>query len=325
MHSVFFAAVLLMMAGTTQALDLQGHRGARSLLPENTLPAFAQALTIGVTTLELDTAITRDGVIVVSHDATLNPDITRGSDGQWLTRSDIAVHSLTFAQLQQYDVGRIRPRTAYALRFSAQQPVDGTRMPRLADVFALAHRAGNNSVRFNIETKISPEQPQHTLPPAEFARALIALVRTEKLESRVTIQSFDWRTLQVVRQEAPQIATVYLTAQQSWLDNIRARDTASPWTAGFHVSRYAGSVPRMIRAAGGAVWSPYFGDVTRETVREAQQAGLKVVVWTVNEPRDITRMIDFGVDGIISDDPDRLRRIAAERGLPLPPATPVTP
>lgn len=325
MCTIFFATALLIMTGIAHGLDLQGHRGARGLLPENTLPAFARALSIGVTTLELDTAITQDGVIVVSHDATLNPDITRGPDGQWLTRSDIAVHTLTFTQLQQYDVGRIRPRTAYALRFSAQQAVDGTRMPRLADVFALAHRAGNSTVCFNIETKISPEQPQHTLPPAEFARTLIALVRAEKLESRVTIQSFDWRTLQVVQQEAPQIATVYLTAQQSWLDNIRARDTASPWTAGFHVSRYAGSVPRMIKAAGGAVWSPYFGDVTRETVREAQQAGLKVVVWTVNEARDIARMIDFGVDGIISDNPDRLRRIAAERGLPLPPATPALP
>ncbi len=254
-HSVFlFAAALLAMTGTAQALDLQGHRGARGLLPENTLPAFARALSLGVTTLELDTAVTKDGVVVVSHDPTLNPDITRSADGLWLTRSDIAIHTLPFAQLQQFDVGRIRPRTTYALRFSAQQPVDGTRMPRLADVFALARRAGNSVVRFNIETKISPEQPQHTLPPAEFARALIALVRAEKLESRVTIQSFDWRTLQLVQQEAPQIATVYLTAQQSWLDNIHARDTVSPWTAGFHVSRYAGSVPRMVKAAGGAVW-----------------------------------------------------------------------
>lgn len=322
---LFLVAALLAMTGVAQALDLQGHRGARGLLPENTLPAFAQALAIGVTTLELDTAISKDGVVVVGHDTTLNPDITRGSDGQWLTRSDIAIHSLTYGQLRQYDVGRIRPRTTYSLRFSTQQPVDGTPMPRLADVFALARRAGNHTVRFNIETKISPELPQQTLPPAEFARALIALVRTEKLESRVTIQSFDWRTLQVVQQEAPRIATVYLTAQQSWMDNIRAGDAASPWTAGFHVSRYAGSVPRMIKAAGGAVWSPYFGDVTRETVSEAQQLGLKVVVWTVNEARDITRMIDFGVDGIISDYPDRLRHIAAERGLPLPPATPVTP
>lgn len=324
-HPIFFAAALLMMTNAAQALDLQGHRGARGLLPENTLPAFARALSIGVSTLELDTAVSKDGVVVVSHDTTLNPDITRGADGKWLDRKDLAINALTYPELQQYDVGRIRSFTVYAQRFSAQQAVDGTRLPRLADVFALARRAGNHTVRFNIETKISPEQPQLTLPPAEFARALIALVRTEKLESRVTIQSFDWRTLQIVQQEAPQIATVYLTAQQSWLDNIRAGSTTSPWTAGFHVSRYAGSVPRMIKAAGGAVWSPYFADVTRETVREAQQAGLKVVVWTVNESRDITRMIDFGVDGIISDYPDRLRCIAAERGLALPPPTPVTP
>lgn len=324
-HSAFLAAALLLMTAAAQALDLQGHRGARGLLPENTLPAFARALSIGVNTLELDTAVSKDGVLVVSHDPTLNPDITRGSDGQWLTRKDIAIHSLTFAKLRQYDVGRIRPQTAYALRFASQQPVDGTGLPRLADVFLLARRAGNHTVRFNIETKISPEQPQQTPSPEVFARALIQLIRAEKLESRVTIQSFDWRTLQLVQQETPQIATVYLTAQQSWLDNIRARDTVSPWTAGFHVSHYAGSVPQMIKAAGGAVWSPYFGDVSLEAVREAQQAGLKVVVWTVNEPQDITRMIDFGVDGIISDYPDRLRRIAAERGLALPPGTPVLP
>lgn len=324
MRRTLFAAGLLVMMGGAHGLDLQGHRGARGLLPENTLPAFARALSIGVTTLELDTAVTRDGVVVVSHDATLNPDITRNRDGQWLARSDLAIHALTFAELQQYDVGRIRPLTAYAQRFAAQQPVDGTRMPQLAEVFALARRAGNNTVRFNIETKISPEHPQRTLPPAEFARALLALVCREKLESRVTIQSFDWRTLQAVQQEAPQIATVYLSVQQSWQDNIRADEAASPWTAGFHVSHHGGSVPRMVKAAGGAVWSPYFGDVTPAAVSEARQAGIKVVVWTVNEPRDITRMIDLGVDGIISDYPDRLREIAAARGLPLPPATPVT-
>ncbi len=324
MYSILLAAALLTMMSAAHSLDLQGHRGARGLLPENTLPAFAQALAIGVTTLELDTAVTQDGVVVVSHDATLNPDITRGSDGQWLARNDIAIHTLNFAQLQHYDVGRIRPQSNYAQRFSMQQPIDGTRMPPLADVFALTRRAGNSTVRFNIETKISPEQPQHTLSPEAFARALIALIRAENLESRVTIQSFDWRTLLVVQQEAPQIATVYLSVQQSWQDNIRAKEVSSPWTADFHVSRY-GSVPQMIKAAGGAVWSPYFADVTRQTVLEAQQAGLKVVVWTVNEARDIARMIDFGVDGIISDYPDRLRRIAAERGLSLPLATPVLP
>lgn len=325
MRRLFIATVLLMITGAASGLDLQGHRGARGLLPENTLPAFAHALTLGVTTLELDVAVTRDGVIVVSHDTVLNPDITRGPDGQWLKRDDLAIHALTFAELQQYDVGRIRPGSGYAQRFAQQQAVDGTRMPRLTDVFALARRAGNNRVRFNIETKISPEHPQRTLPPAEFARALIALIRAEKLESRVTIQSFDWRTLQVAQQEAPQIATVYLSVQQAWQDNIRAGAASSPWTAGKHVSEFGGSLPKLVQAAGGAIWSPYFGDVTAGTVRQAQQLGLKVVVWTVNEEPDMLRMIELGVDGIISDYPDRLRRIAAAQGLQLPAPTPVSP
>jgi len=325
MRRILVAAALLMTAGAASSLDLQGHRGARGLLPENTLPAFAKALEIGVSTLELDTAVTRDGVVVVSHEAALNPDITRGPDGQWLARSDISIHGLTWSELQQYDVGRIRPGSSYARRFPRQQPVDGTRIPELAAVFALARRAGNDTVRFNIETKISPEHPQRTLPPAAFARALIVLIRAGKLESRVAIQSFDWRTLQEVQREAPQITTVYLSVQQPWQDNIRSGDPASPWTAGLHASDYGGSVPQMVRAAGGTVWSPYFGDITAEAVREAQRAGLKVVVWTVNAPRDIARMIGIGVDGIISDYPDRLRTVAAARGLPLPPATPVMP
>ncbi len=295
------------------------------MLPENTLPAFAQALTIGVTTLELDTAVTKDGVIVVSHDATLNPDITRGPDGLWLKRDDLAIHQLNFAELQQYDVGRIRPRSGYSRRFPQQQAVDGTRIPRLDDVFALAVRAGNDQVRFNIETKISPEHPQRTLPPEEFAHALIALIRLEKLESRVTIQSFDWRTLKTVQQEEPQIDTVYLSVQQSWQDNIRASASSSPWTADTHISQFSGSLPKLVQAAGGAIWSPYFGDVTAAAVDEARRLGLKVVVWTVNEEADMARMIELGVDGIISDYPDRLRRVAAARGLPLPAPNPVSP
>ncbi|MFZ9194746.1 MAG: glycerophosphodiester phosphodiesterase [Burkholderiales bacterium] len=315
----------MMNTGAASALDLQGHRGARGLLPENTLPAFAHALTLGVTTLELDVAVTKDGVVVVSHDAALNPDITRGPDGQWLERNDLAIHALTFNELQRYDVGRIRPGADYAQRFAQQQAVDSTPMPRLVDVFALARRAGNDRVRFNIETKISPAHPQHTLPPAEFAGKLIALIRAEKLESRVTIQSFDWRTLQLVQQEAPRIATVCLSVQQAWQDNIHANASTSPWTAGKHVSQFGGSLPKLVQSAGGAIWSPYFGDVSAAAMDEARQLGLKVVVWTVNEETDMVRMIDLGVDGIISDYPDRLRRAAAARGLPLPAPTPVSP
>ena len=314
-----------MTAAAGQALDLQGHRGARGLVPENTLPAFARALSIGVTTLELDCAITKDGIVVVSHDSTLNPDITRGPDGKWLEGEGPPIRNFTYDELARYDVGRIRPGSAYEKRFSQQQPVDGTSMPRLADVFALVRKSGNDTVRFNIETKLSPLHPERTASPEIFARAFIAVIRREKMEKRVTIQSFDWRTLAVVQMEAPEIATVYLTAQQSFMDNIQAGQRESAWTAGLRLHDFGGSIPRMVKAAGGAVWSPYHAETTREQVREAQALGLKVVVWTVNEPADMRRMIEWRVDGIISDYPDLLRQVAGEMGVALPAPAPVAP
>ncbi len=306
-----------------RSLDIQGHRGARGLLPENTLTAFARALSIGVTTLELDCAITRDGVVVVSHDSTLNPDITRGEDGHWIPRGDLAISQFTFDELRCFDVGRIDPASEYAGRFPHQEAVDGTRMPKLEDVFALARRAGNGTVRFNIETKISPLHPQRTVVPDAFAQAFIDVIRRHQVPHRVVVQSFDWRTLAVAQREAPEIETAYLSAQQTFTDNILARETASPWNAGLHVSHFAGSIPRMIKAAGGAIWSPYFGEVDVATINEAQSLGLKVVVWTVNTEADMRRMIALGVDGIISDYPDELRRVAGELGFALPPSTPI--
>jgi glycerophosphoryl diester phosphodiesterase len=318
---VSLAAGLLMVT-SAHSLDLQAHRGGRGLMPENTLSAFSHALTLGVTTLELDCAITRDGILVVSHDAVLNPDITRGPDGNWLARPGPPIWHITYEELQRYDVGRLKPGSAYAARFPGQQAVDGARVPRLDAVFELARRAGNEAVRFNIETKISPLEPDRTPAPEVFARKLIAAVRAAQLEQRVTIQSFDWRTLQIAQQEAPGIATVYLTAQQNFMDNILAGEVESPWTASLHVRDFGGSVPRMVKAAGGVVWSPYYGEVTRENVQQAQALGLKVVVWTVNTEDDMRRMIDLGVDGVISDYPDRLRSVAAQAGIVLPRAIP---
>jgi len=145
------------------------------------------------------------------------------------------------------------------------------------------------------------------------------------MADRTAIQSFDWRTLQIVQKEAPEIPTVYLTVEKGFMDSIQADKASSPWTAGFHVSRYSGSIPRMVKAAGGAVWSPYYAETTREQVKEAQSLGLKVVVWTVNSPADMRRVIEWGVDGVISDRPDLLRKAAGELGVPLPRPTPFTP
>ncbi|MCC6609556.1 MAG: glycerophosphodiester phosphodiesterase [Burkholderiales bacterium] len=300
------------------AFDLQGHRGARGLAPENTLPAFARALAIGVTTLELDCAVTRDGVVVVAHDRRLNPDITRGPDGRWLDGPGPLIGSLDYAELVRYDVGRIRPGSGYGKRFPDQVPVDGARIPRLADVFALARRAGNDTVRFNIETKIDPTQPADTLGAEDFARALVKVVRAAGTARRTTIQSFDWRTLKVVQAKAPEIATVYLSAA----DTIPPGGADSPWTAGVHL-RDHGSVPAMVKAAGGAIWSPPFGELAPALVAEAHRLGLAVIPWTVNAPADIERLLDFGVDGIISDYPDRARATLAARGIALPAPTPL--
>jgi len=307
------------------AFDLEGHRGARGLAPENTLPAFAAALSLGVSTLELDASVTKDGVVVVSHDARLNPDITRGPDGRWLNPPTRAVRELTLDDLGHFDVGRIKPGSEYSHLFPDQKRFDGVRMPTLSQVFQLARSAGNTEVRFNIEIKTSPEKPGDTLAPEAFAKALLAAIEREGMGTRVVIQSFDWRALKAVQALAPKIPTSYLSAQQSFLDNIAAAKAGgSAWTAGIHFGDH-GSIPKMVKAAGGAIWSPYYPELSAELVKEAQALGLKVIPWTVNKTEDMARLIDWGVDGLITDRPDFLREMMAERKLPLPKPTPVAP
>ncbi|WP_300261867.1 glycerophosphodiester phosphodiesterase [Bradyrhizobium sp.] len=306
------------------AFDLEAHRGGRALLPENTLPAFANALSIGVDTLELDTGMTADGEVIVSHERGLNPDITRDAAGAYITPPGMPFLKLRLDEVRTYDVGRIRPDSAYARQFPDQRALPGTRIPTLKEVFALVRKSGNDRVRFNIETKIDPDHPEETLGPQAFVAKLLGVIAAEGFSDRVMIQSFDWRTLQLVQQQAPKIPTVYLTLQRGKAPTV-ALDRATSWMAGFNPADHGGSLPRTIQAARGVIWSPYFGDVTPALVAEAHEAGLRVVVWTVNKPEDMARMIALGVDGIISDRPDLLRRVAGEQGIPLPAATPVSP
>jgi glycerophosphoryl diester phosphodiesterase len=297
-----------------QTIDLQGHRGARGLLPENTLPGFQRALELGVTTLELDIAITKDGVLVIHHDQTLNPDITRDASGKFLEQRGPALHSLTWSELQAYDVGRLKPGTDYARNYPDQTAVDGTRIPRLSDLFELVAKSGKPDVRFAIETKLHPERPDETPAPEPFARAVVDEIRKAGVASRAQILSFDWRTLQVVQKIAPEIPTVYLSIQRR-MDNIQAASAAgSPWTAGFQ-HRQHGSVPKMIKAAGGGYWSVFYNDLDAGKLKEARALGLKVLVWTVNDPAVMGRMLDLGVDGLITDRPDLAIPLLRSRGI----------
>lgn len=304
--------------------DLQGHRGARGLRPENTLAGFAHALEIGVTTLELDVGVTRDGVVVVSHDRLLNPDHTRDAAGKFLETAGPAIVDLAYAELQRYDVGRIKPGSAYAAAFPEQQPVDGERIPRLVDVFALASSRGNSEVRFNVETKLDPMRPEQALSPLAFARALAAAIRDAGMASRATVQSFDWRTLRLLQQLAPEIELVALTDQQPDEDTVEVgKPGASPWLGELDVDDYGGSVPKLVHALGARTWSPHALDLTPGAIIEAHSLGLDVVPWTVNDPKDMERAIAAGVDGLITDYPDRLRALLESKGMAVPKPTPV--
>ena len=305
--------------------DLQGHRGARGLAPENSLPGIEAALALGVTTLELDIVLSADGVLLVHHDRRLDPDRTRGPGGAWLdpAAAPEAIIDLPAAALAGYDVGRLKPESRVAARFPEQVGRDGVAIPRLADVVARAEALSDGRIRYNIETKISPREPESSAAPEAIAEALVALIRAAGLAERAAVQSFDWRSLQAVQALAPEIVTAYLTAEQSWLDTVeRGRPGASPWLAGLDVDQAEGSLPRLIREAGGRVWSPFFRDLRKPSLDEAHRSGLRVVVWTVNEPADMASLIDFGVDGIITDYPDRLRKVMAEKGMALPKAYP---
>jgi glycerophosphoryl diester phosphodiesterase len=303
------------LSSTAQPFDLQGHRGARGLAPENTLVAFAKALGIGVTTLELDVAMTKDGVLVVSHNTKLNPDISR-LNGAFLRADGPVIRTLTLADVKSYDVGRLKPETVYAQSFAQQTAVDGTAIPTLAEVFDLAKAT---TVRFNIETKITPASGDETPDPETFVRAIIETATTAGVLDRILIQSFDWRTLRVAQTLAPAIPRACLTSETFRFDTIqRWRRGASPWT-GLDASRFGGSTPQVLKAAGCDLWSPNFANVTAESIREAKEAGLLVVPWTVNEPTDAERLIGWGVDGLITDYPDRVRAVLAAMGI-APPA-----
>ncbi|HEY3891197.1 MAG TPA: glycerophosphodiester phosphodiesterase [Bradyrhizobium sp.] len=306
------------------AFDIEAHRGGRALFPENTLPSFANALSMGVNTLELDIGVTSDGTIVVSHERGLNPDLARDPDGVYVAPPGTPFVRLRLEQVRTYDVGQIRPGSRYAAQFPDQHALPGTPIPTLREVFDLVRKSGDGQVRLNIETKIDPHHPDESPDPERFVALLLDFLKAENFADRVMIQSFDWRTLQGVQKQAPAIPTVYLTLQKGAEATVFL-DKASDWTAGFNPAEHGHSVPGAIKAAGGTIWSPYFGDVDADLIAESHRLGLAVVVWTVNKPADMVRMIDMGVDGIISDRPDLLRSVAGEKGIALPAAAPVSP
>jgi len=217
-----------------------------------------------------------------------------------------AIIDLRLADIKTYDVGRIKPGT----RYPDQTPVDGAQIPTLREVVGLLKNHCNPSTQLWIEIKTSPEKPGLTPAPKIVSEAVIRVLRQEDILGRVRILSFDWRNLVHVQQIAPEIPTVYLSIEAPRFNTIKAgHPGASPWMAGLDIDDFSGSIPHAIRAAGGRFWAPRYMDLNGDRLRTTRELGLEVMVWTVNTEAAMQRMLAMGVDGIITDRPDRLKAI----------------
>jgi glycerophosphoryl diester phosphodiesterase len=293
-------------------VELHGHRGARGLRPENTLPGLAYALELGVDALEFDVALTADRQLVLTHDLTVSA----------LTSADTAVArdaddmfpyvgkpilALTMPQLRTLDVGVRLPRNADDPFALTQVPLPDTRMPTLGAVLGLVDAYGADGVRLHVELKSNPKRPELTPDPREFTDLVVAeLDRHNRLDG-CALLSFDWRILEIAR---PLVAQRYALVEP---------DTIAPvWMNGLALDDFEGDLAAAADAVGATTLSPDRVLIDELLVTSAALRGLQVVAWTVNNPDEASRLIDLGVSGIVTDYPDRMRELWAARDLPLP-------
>ena len=269
-------------------IDIQGHRGCRGLLPENTIPAFIEAVDLGVTTLEMDAVISKDGQVVVSHEPFLSHVICTGPEGETITEDrekSYNLYEMTYAEISQCDCGSLKHPS-----FPKQQKMQ-VRKPLLRDVIKevedYVETNALPSIQYNIETKSAPEGDNIFHPkPSEFVDLLVEVIKKAGISERTTIQSFDVRTLQYAHRQYPELKLALLVGnKEDPQQNLQ--------TLGF--------TPQ--------IYSPYYRLVNTKTVSYTKEQGMKIIPWTVNETKDIQEMINLKVDGIISDYPDRVLQL----------------
>ncbi len=317
------------LAATGDDFDLQAHRGGLGLIVESTLPAFAKALELGVTTLELDTQITQDGVAVVTHDRKVSDK--KCLDTAPATAGDPEypyvgkyVNTLSLAQVKTLDCGSQRQAN-----FPEQELAPGERMPTLTQVFDLVKRYGADKVKLNVETKVEAGAPHETAPREQFVQVVSGDIRDADMLRQVTVQSFDWGALMRMREVEPRLPLVALTNY----DFLQVdQPGASPWLGGLDIDDFDDDPIAAVDSFGASAFSPVHGFpqngtvsdpdyrpyVTREMVKHAHRAGIEVIPWTVDDKPTMASLMDAGVDGLITDYPNRLRELMAARKLELP-------
>lgn len=301
-------------------IEIYAHRGGRGLEPENTMPAYYSALNQGVDYVDMDVGITKDGVIVVTHELSLDPDLTRYR-GEFIKEAT-PISMLTYQAIQQYDVGSINQKAKYAQYFPEQRQLDHVKIPSLKEVIQEVKAISGGTVGFQIEIKTDPKKADLTVTPEIFAQKLYQVLKEEGVIKQTEVQAFDFKCLLALQKLDKNLKTAYLTDYKT---DPKTGDKKTLWTAGYDVSDYHDSFPQLIKALRGHIWGPYQMDLTKKDLDDAHRLGLKVVVWgwpeeegTEFNQNRMVELMQWGVDGIITDRPDKLRNLLKAHGYLLP-------
>ena len=296
-------------------IRIYGHRGARGDIVENSLEGFRYTFDLGIRAVEFDVVISKDNIPVLFHDYHLNPDMVKDSSNNWISDKNIKILDLTFEELQKYNIESLKPETKYAKRFKNQKPAKGERIPKLTDFLKLVNEDKYKDVFLNLEIKSTPIKDNLTPNPEEMVSLILKDIKEHKLEDRTLITSYDWRILYELKKQNSNILRGFITLQQGLTTTGKNIYENSPWMVKNYPLEELFLLPNIIKSLEGHVWSVFYRDVTKQNVELAHKHGLATCVWTVNREQDIIRMIEYGVDGIITDYPKKVQEICKSKNI----------
>ena len=290
-------------------IKIYGHRGARGVLPENTLESFKYLFENNIYAYETDILISKDFIPVITHDFRLDPSYTKDINDNWIEDENIKIIDLTYDQILQFDVGTLNKLSKYGRKFINQKSLQNQKIPKLSELLKLTSDNIVEDLLINLEIKSTPVEKNLTPEPDEMVKIIIDEVSRSNLEDRIIYSSFDWRVLREIKERGSKIPRAYLTsgARGKIYDK-------SPWLD-FTPLHNGVELPELIKALGGSAWHPNYKDVNKEIVQTSHDKGLPVNVWTVNRESDMLRMIDYGVDGIMTDYPLKLKEICKRENI----------
>ena len=292
-----------------------GHRGARGEIAENSIEGFKHTFALGIKAVEFDVVISKDKIPVLYHYFNLMPYLVKDESGNWLKNSELKVFDKSYEELSKYNIGGLDPESKHGKRFKEQKLLKNAKIPKLSELLELASRKENKDVFLNLEVKSTPFNLGLTPIPSDTVSLILKYIDTHKLEDRIIISSFDWRILYELKKQNPRILRGFITLQQDLSTTKKNIYENSPWMAKNYSLDQLFLIPNIIKSLEGHVWSVFYRDVTKQNVELAHKHGLATCVWTVNREQDIIRMIEYGVDGIITDYPKKVQEICKSKNI----------